>query len=711
MRRTIVLPLIAAVTTALTSLGPLQAQPARPDTTKLAHRRTTLDEITVSATRTDQTIREVPANVAVLTKEASQLSAAQNVPDLLRVLPGFSTRDFQSQIVASPSRSAAAFRGLGTTSASRALVLLDGVPINEPFAGWVHWPRVPLSVVERIEAVRGGGSGVWGSRSLGGVINLVTIDPPKSHLQLAAEGGTFGTVRGSASGSYRGKKVRFLGAGDYYDTNGFVVTRPDLIGPIDIQSFQASKALFSRVIYDPTPNLQFHLTGSYLDEHVNTGTRLKNTNVDVAEVKAGARWVTRSGGVFTLTGYRAKTNLDIYSSSESVDRKTETPSLNQFDVPSLGVGAGLQWSQTAWKRHELTLGTDWSRVDGSVNEDQSYQQGAFTRRRRVAGEQLNGGLYLQDGIDLGGGWRLLASSRFDRFHNQDATRKETDLRTNAITMDSVFAGASESRFSYSVGVRHQVSPTVSLRASGYGAFRAATLNELYKPAREGGNVLVESSAGLRSERLTGAEAGADFNVGPNVVARLTGFLSTVNDPIIDATIGTAGATARVIAPCGNVPAGGTCRQRRNAGSLRTAGIESELEIYPHRDLSVWLSYTFNPTKISAPATEPGLDGKQSRSAPRHAAALLVAYRQPSIATISATARYVGSRFDDDLNAVRIDEFFVLDLRVERGVSRGAAAYLKIENLFDREYEVTRTTSGFARRGLPRFGMAGMRVRW
>ncbi len=131
----------------------------------------------------------------------------------------------------------------------------------------------------------------------------------------------------------------------------------------------------------------------------------------------------------------------------------------------------------------------------------------------------------------------------------------------------------------------------------------------------------------------------------------------------------------------------------------------------YEDLSVWVSYTFNPTKISAPASEPGLDGKLSRSAPRHAAALIVAYRSPSILTASTTVRYVGPRFDDDLNEIGLDAFWVLDLKVERRLFPGAAAYLKIENLFDREYEITRSAGGFARRGLPRFGMAGLRARW
>ena len=685
-------------------------EPVR-DTTKLGQRRTSLDEITVTATRTDQAIRVIPANIAVITRDASRLSAAQNVPDLLRVLPGFSTRDYQSQIVASPSRSAAAFRGLGTTSASRALVLLDGVPMNEAFAGWVHWPRVPLSLVERIEVVRGGGSGIWGSRSLGGVINLVTIDPPKSQLELAGEGGQFGTYRGSASGSVVHGKIRAVGSGDWYDTNGFVITRPDLIGAIDIPSFQRSKTAYGRVSYDPTPALRFHLGGSYLDELIGTGTRLKKTNVEVGELRGGARWATPGGGVVTLTGYRTHTGMDIYTSSESLDRQSETPSLDQFDVPSTALGTGLQWSRPAWTRHELTMGVDWSRVDGYVHENLNYQQGAFTRRRRVDGKQANTGLYLQDGIDLGDGWRLLASGRIDWFRNEGATRRETDLRTSAVVVDTVFAGVNESRLSYSAGIRRQLTPSASLRVSGYGAFRAPTLNEMYKPARESGNVLVEANSSLRSERLVGGEVGADVNWGPNVVLRLTGFLSNVTDPIIDATIGTAGSTSRVIAPCGTVPAGGTCRLRRNTGSLRTAGIESEVELYPHRDLSVWASYTFNPTTVSAPSTEPGLDGKQSRSAPRHTAALMVAYRNPKILTASTTIRYVGQRFDDDLNQIGLDPFWVVDLKLERQLVRGAAAYLKVENAFDRMYEITRSAGGFARRGLPRFGMAGLRVRW
>jgi len=699
-----------AILTLLTSAGSASWAQGR-DSTASAPRRTTLSDLTVTASRTDQAVRSVPANVVVLTRAATELSAAKAVPDLLRVLPGFGTRDFQSQLAAHPSRSAAAFRGLGTTSSSRALVLLDGVPMNEPFAGWVHWARVPLSLLQRIEAVRGGGAGVWGSRSLGGVINLITIDPPRSQLELTTEAGSFGTVRGSAAGNLRSGKLRVLAAGDYFDTNGYVVVSPDIAGPIDTPSFQETRSAFLRGIYDASPSLQLQLGGSYLDQFSNTGTPLNATNVAVGELRGSVRWITPAGGVLRLTAHGSRTRMDIYGTSQNSDRTAETPSLSQFDVPSNAVGAGLQWSQAVARRHQLTAGIDASRVDGEVNEDQRYVQGAFTRLRRVAGEQLNVGGYLQDAVDLGRGWRLLGSARFDRFRNQDASRVETDRQSGAVLLDTLYAGSNESRLSFSLGATRQVSATVSLRASGYGSFRAPTLNELYKPAREGGNVLIEPNAALVSERLYGIEAGGDFQLHPDVVLRLTAFASRVSDPIIDATIGVTGTTGATIQPCGSVPANGTCRQRRNAGSLRTVGLESEIEVYPHRDLSVWAAYTFNPTRISAPADQADLDGKESRSAARHTVSAIVSYQNPRLLSLSFTGRYVGARFDDDLNTLRLDPFLVLDARAERRLFKRASLQLKIENLFDKEYKVNRTASGFSRRGMPRYATAGLAVRW
>ena len=121
-----------------------------------------LEASTITATRTARTIREVPASVVVLQPVDKVETAAKSVSDFLRIIPGYTTKDYQSSTVTSPTNAAPSLRGLGGTSASRTLVLLDGIPMNEPFAGWVHWPRVPLGLVSRSKscavAVRASGA-------------------------------------------------------------------------------------------------------------------------------------------------------------------------------------------------------------------------------------------------------------------------------------------------------------------------------------------------------------------------------------------------------------------------------------------------------------------------------------------------------------------------------------------------------------------------
>jgi outer membrane cobalamin receptor len=121
-----------------------------------------LDAVVVSATRTEQALKSLPAHVVVLDATKLTSSAAQTVPDLLRSVPGFTTRDFQSALVAGPSQSIVSFRGLGGSSAGRALVLLDGIPAGDPFSGWLDWGRIPLLLLQSAEIVRGGSSTVWG---------------------------------------------------------------------------------------------------------------------------------------------------------------------------------------------------------------------------------------------------------------------------------------------------------------------------------------------------------------------------------------------------------------------------------------------------------------------------------------------------------------------------------------------------------------------
>ena len=120
-----------------------------------------LEPVVVSASRIEQKLRDVPANVTVITREEIRQSPARTVDDLLRQIPGFSLFRRSSSLVTHPTAQGVSLRGIGPSGVSRTLVLLDGVPLNDSFGGWVYWSKVPLESIERIEVVRGGGSGVY----------------------------------------------------------------------------------------------------------------------------------------------------------------------------------------------------------------------------------------------------------------------------------------------------------------------------------------------------------------------------------------------------------------------------------------------------------------------------------------------------------------------------------------------------------------------
>ena len=106
-----------------------------------------LEPVVVSAGRVEQALQDVPANVTVLTRDDIERSAARTVDDLLRQIPGFSLFRRSSSLVANPTTQGVSLRGIGPSGVSRTLVLLDGVPLNDPFGGWVYWSRVPLESV------------------------------------------------------------------------------------------------------------------------------------------------------------------------------------------------------------------------------------------------------------------------------------------------------------------------------------------------------------------------------------------------------------------------------------------------------------------------------------------------------------------------------------------------------------------------------------
>ncbi len=685
---------------------------AQAQSTDSTVRTTTMLQVQVTtATRTSQAVGQLPVNIAVLGPVALSTTASKSVPDLLRVIPGFSTRDYQSALTMHPSRSAPAIRGLGGgTSASRMLVLMDGVPINEPFAGWVFWSRVPVELVRQVELIRGGGAGVWGDRALGGVINIVTEQPKRSHATLSVAGGSMNTVRTNFTGSTRVGTLGLSVSADYAETGGFINVPASIRGPIDAPVDSRSVVGFVRGVWDVTPMLQLNASGSYLDDYRNGGTRQRKNSTAVKDARAGLRYLTAGGSVLTANAYANASVFDMFNTTEAADRRSEVPSLNQFDVPANAQGVQVQWAR-AFGRHQIAAGVDATWIDGEVNEDQAFQVNQFTRRRHVSGEQRAHGIYLQDAFSVNDRLQLLGSVRSDRFRFPDAMRRERNIQTGATIVDSTYAATSGGHTSYNVGLRLQATSALGLRGSVYSSYRAPTMNELFKPAREAGNTIIESNATLGPETLNGAEVGADLRLGSRVMTRLTTFWNQVDNSIVDRTIGRTTTAGRTIAPCGFVSANGTCRQRDYFDEVVVHGIESEVEMRASESWTVAASHVWNPTRVSESTRDPAMVGRRVRSAPLNSGTASVTYASVRPLGGNVMVRYIGRRYDDDLNSLPLAPFAVLDARVNYRLPRMAQVYVSAENLLNRTYLVTLTAAGLMRTGNPRLIEGGIRASW
>jgi outer membrane receptor for ferrienterochelin and colicin len=96
-----------------------------------------MEEVRVTASRTGQSLGELPAQATVLEKAQLGSAPAQTADEVLRQVPGFSLFRRPSSAVAHPTTQGISLRGMGASGASRALVLIDGMPLNDPFeAGW-----------------------------------------------------------------------------------------------------------------------------------------------------------------------------------------------------------------------------------------------------------------------------------------------------------------------------------------------------------------------------------------------------------------------------------------------------------------------------------------------------------------------------------------------------------------------------------------------
>jgi outer membrane receptor protein involved in Fe transport len=440
-----------------------------------------VDSITVTATRTETRVADTPASVVVLSADDLRDSAAPAVDDALRQVAGFTLFRRASSRVANPTAQGVTLRGVGASGASRALVLDDGVPLNDPFGGWVYWGRVPMVALERAEVLRGGASDLYGSSAMGGVIQFVRRKTPALNAELSAGSQESGTASVFAAGEHASVAV------DLMRTGGYVLVRPSERGAVDVPATSEHAAVDATL-----RGAGAFVRASYYDESRDNGTPLQVNDTTIRQLAAGF-----DRGSLMLRAFASDQDYYQTFSAVEADRGSERLTVIQR-VPSRGAGATAQWTQAFAARHVLVAGTEYRYAEGRSDEERGAN---FVT---AGGTQNHLAAYVEDLFAVTPSLSVTAGLRADRWRETEISPRLSVLwRTNA---------------------------TLAFSASAYHAFRAPTLNELHRGFRVG-NVNTLPNAELRSEQLTGYELGARLR---NV--RLTLFSMHVDDTIANVTI-------------------------------------------------------------------------------------------------------------------------------------------------------------------------------
>ena len=628
-------------------------------------------EVTVTGSNT--ALGDTPASVVIVKGEELETSPSATLDEKLRQVPGFTLFRRSGSRTANPTSQGVSLRGTGASGASRAAVLLDNVPLNDPFGGWIFWGRVPALSIEEVEVLRGPASSLYGNSAIGGVISIDTRDAEGPVLDFETSYGSQRTPIVSLFAAAGYKKWRGSLSGEGFATDGSVIVAMGQRGSVD------TSAGVRRVSVDPFLEYAFSKSrrafagGEYFEERRTNGTPLQTNDTKILSGRLGVDLTSDKFGAFTFRSWYLAEIYHQSFSSIAPDRNTESLTRLQT-VPSQAGSVSIRWTRDFASRGTIFGGAETRIVRGSSDET-AYTGGSPFSLIGAGGRELDLGGYVGGTFDPSPRVTLSGNIRFDHwaeFSGYSATR----ALTGPSFTRSLFPDRSESAVSPRASILVRVHDGISLTGTFSTGFRSATLNELYRSFRVG-NVLTLANETLKAERAKNVEVGALISgFRDRVYLRAVAFCTGITDPISNVTLST---TPTLIT-----------RQRQNLGRTLACGVEADNVLRLRNDFELSSGYLFVDSRVKSFPANRSLEGLRVPQVAANQFTLRATYSNPTVATVSLQFRAAGSQFEDDNNLLRLGGFTTVGLFASHRFSKTIEVFAAFENIFNATVEAGRT---------------------
>ncbi len=643
-----------------------------------------------TATRAGVGLGEQAETVDALSSAELTQYPSLTLDESLRQHAGFELFRRASSYISNPTSQGISLRGLGSTAASRTLVLLDEAPLNDPFGGWIHWNEFAPEAVEAVTIATGGGSDLYGSSALGGVIDVVPVRPAVTGASVGVSAA--GEDTRDAHGQLGLAQGRWseLGSGQEFRTAGYIPVAPELSGPIDRPAnvhFENGRVGTAR---ETGAAGRAFVNGNLLNEARNNGTELQTNGTRLWRWTAGDDWGAgqRSTGRVRVfggdEGYRQ--SFSSINSTRSIETLTRLQRVHTEEV------GGSADGEAHWSRVAVVAGADVRDLRATDLEQPVLGGGGVGTVQDISARQRFVGGF-GELLTEHGRWSGAASLRVDGARNLD-TRTLAIAPGGAVTPTPV-ADRNEVVLDPRLGLVRGLPRGFQVHAAGFRAFRTPTLNELYRTGQVGQEI-TEANAQLRSERATGAEGGAAWRSTSGYFT-LHGnyFWTAINRPVSAVLIASTPTTITNL--------------RENLGQIVSQGLETEAQVGEGRRISGTIGYQYAHATVTRFSAQPALVGLRIPQVPRQSLTAQLRVVSARWGTLVVADRASGLSYDDSSNLFPLRRFNQLDLYAERSLGRGFAGFVAVQNVLHQRADVARTP--ILTLGTPVLAQGGLRFVW
>ena len=607
-----------------------------------------LNEPVFSPFRQEGTVKDSTRPIYVITGEEMEAQGARTIREALKFLPGILGDGTVGTEV--NALSGQLIRGSNT---GQVLILLDGRPINNVGSGGFDLSEFTTNNIQRVEVLPGGGSTLYGSDAIGGVINIITRRPTeKITTEAKVNFGAYGLNQQSIQNS--GKK------GDISWVVGYNRTQAENNYPFSIPeaNFSGTRknndALYNNFDVKLEADLGKRNTLSFSTLYLNkeqgtpggvsipfpvNGQGFFNSLTDknrkyTDQVLTDLTWNSKLGG-----GDDSLLTARVYG--DFLNTRFDPSGSSRFETNQTSYGIQTTHSWNFAKNQSLVYGFDYRTVNvrntsfsystnkETLNYDNDINQGALFAKYEVA-------LIPNLTVNLG-------------------------LRQDFSTL------VNGSVTSPSVGTKFAVSDSTTLRANYIQNFRVPTIANLFNvnPSNIG-------NPELKPERGDSYDIGIDQKLGDIGLLRLTFFKNSVSDTI---------AFKRLIPPVN-----GNTGTWENIGLVETTGIEASLNLQLAKNVYTFVNYTANDPRILKSSNAAEID-KELRFAGADKLNLGVSYENPQGLYLGLLMNSLNGYPTNNTNTEFLSGYTTFDFKLRVPLSDKLVVTGSLENLFNQRYQL------------------------